>query len=532
MQQVTRSRRRDGNQVTRGGAVLLGTLALLLSFAGSASATFQEVDRFGVEVPTLDLTIDGDDLWQVGGGTFIEDRISQYTLGGTLRATWKIAGPDDPDFPGNPFAITTDSSGNVIAADQCGQSAAACVFVFSPEGALIRKFGPGADNGGHLWLPRGVAVDSEGNIYVADANEGVVVKYDSDGTFLKKWGESVAFWSPNGIAIDADDNVYVAESTWGGDNCAEGGDCYYSVYKYDTDGNLLKTFGDGEGTDSGLKDYVAVDRDGNVYTSGGFGSFVIQVFGPGGGEKAAINPEEGACCYSYSPSGLDFASNGDLYVGLFETDLILKFRDLPDSESATPLPAPAPAARPARPTLNASVKGKTAKRRAVFRFFSSQPGAHFQCKLTGRRVPKKLRRWSSCTSPKRYARLKPGKKVFWVRAVGSGKVGEAARRAWRIVKHRLHQVLTIPTTARTAIFRAVCPLAKRCRARVRIAAGKKTLARGRYAVPPHKSRKVRIGLTKTGRKILSRKRRVRAKLKIIDTRTHKRETVAVVMKRR
>jgi hypothetical protein len=43
---------------------------------------------------------------------------------------------------------------------------------------------------------------------------------------------------------------------------------------------------------------------------------------------------------------------------------------------------------------------------------------------------------------------------------------------------------------------------------------------------------VRINLTKTGRKILSRRKRVSAKLKIVDTRTHKSEAVPVVLKRR
>jgi len=104
------------------------------------------------------------------------------------------------------------------------------------------------------------------------------------------------------------------------------------------------------------------------------------------------------------------------------------------------------------------------------------------------------------------------------------------RRAPGHPRHR--KPVTIPTTARKAIFRAVCQLSERCGARVEIKAGKKTLARGRYSVPAHSSRKVRIGLTKAGRRALARMGRVRAKLKIVDTRTHKREAVAVVLKRR
>ena len=92
--------------------------------------------------------------------------------------------------------------------------------------------------------------------------------------------------------------------------------------------------------------------------------------------------------------------------------------------------------------------------------------------------------------------------------------------------------LTIPTTRRKAFFKPSCGLAKRCRARVVINAGGKTLARGRYSVPAHSSHKVAIALTGAGRKALARKRRVRAKLTIVDTRTRKRETLPVILRRR
>ena len=109
---------------------------------------------------------------------------------------------------------------------------------------------------------------------------------------------------------------------------------------------------------------------------------------------------------------------------------------------------------------------------------------------------------------------------------------EYAIKVVKVIKSRAPKRLTIPTTRRQAIFRAVCKSSSRCRAKVNIAAGKKTLARGRYAVPPHKSRKVRIALTKAGRRTMARRRYAAAKLTIVDTRTHKRETIPVVLKRR
>ncbi len=36
--------------------------------------------------------------------------------------------------------------------------------------------------------PRGIAVDSDGNVYVADSGNNRIQKFSRFGTFLKKWG--------------------------------------------------------------------------------------------------------------------------------------------------------------------------------------------------------------------------------------------------------------------------------------------------------------------------------------------------------
>jgi hypothetical protein len=67
----------------------------------------------------------------------------------------------------------------------------------------------------------GVAWDKEGNIYIADgvamgAGNARVAKFDKDGHFIKSWGqrgtEAGQFNSLRGIALDAQGNVYVADA--------------------------------------------------------------------------------------------------------------------------------------------------------------------------------------------------------------------------------------------------------------------------------------------------------------------------------
>ena len=88
---------------------------------------------------------------------------------------------------------------------------------------------------------------------------------------------------------------------------------------------------------------------------------------------------------------------------------------------------------PGPPRLTASVGHRTTKRSATFRFRSPVKGARFTCRLSGELVPRRLRKWRSCSSPKRYGRLRPGGKVFQVRAVNGTAVGRERQYSWRIV---------------------------------------------------------------------------------------------------
>jgi lysophospholipase L1-like esterase len=88
-------------------------------------------------------------------------------------------------------------------------------------------------------------------------------------------------------------------------------------------------------------------------------------------------------------------------------------------------------------------KGKTKRRKAAFRFRATEPST-FQCRLTGKRVKRKLRAWRRCgpAQPARggqrhYRKLRPGKKVFRVRATDrAGNVGKPAVRKWRVMRRR------------------------------------------------------------------------------------------------
>ena len=72
-------------------------------------------------------------------------------------------------------------------------------------------------------------------MYVADPWSNGIQKFDSDGSFITKWGfkdgtsgsGAGEFDRPAGVAIDSYDNVYVADT---GDN---------RIQKYDSIGNFI-----------------------------------------------------------------------------------------------------------------------------------------------------------------------------------------------------------------------------------------------------------------------------------------------------
>jgi tripartite motif-containing protein 71 len=62
----------------------------------------------------------------------------------------------------------------------------------------------------------GIAVDSNGYVYVADQENNRVQKFTSTGSFITKWGSQGSgdgqFYFPVGVAVDSNGYVYVAES--------------------------------------------------------------------------------------------------------------------------------------------------------------------------------------------------------------------------------------------------------------------------------------------------------------------------------
>ena len=160
---------------------------------------------------------------------------------------WGSQGSGNGQFQ-YPYGIAIDSFGNVYVADSANHR----IQKFTSEGGFITKWGSQGSGNGQFRTPYDVAIDSSGNVYVADRYNNRIQKFDSSGNPITEWGSS----NPGGIAVDSFDNVYVAE-----DNPSN------LIKKFDSNGNLVTTWGSWGTGDGYFKrpKGVAVDSDGYVY---------------------------------------------------------------------------------------------------------------------------------------------------------------------------------------------------------------------------------------------------------------------------
>ncbi|MBI4499323.1 MAG: TIGR03663 family protein [Chloroflexi bacterium] len=162
--------------------------------------------------------------------------------------------------------------------------------------------------------PRGLAVDREGNLYVADALNHRVLKFDPTGQFLAQVGQygtgEGEFREPWGLAVDREGNLYVAD-TWN-----------HRIQQFDAQLRLVAAWGEfanvtGPPTSSpGLffgPRAIAIDGDGNLWVTD-TGNKRVQKFAPDGRALAVFGGAGTGPGRFAEPVGIAIAPNGDILV--------------------------------------------------------------------------------------------------------------------------------------------------------------------------------------------------------------------------
>jgi DNA-binding beta-propeller fold protein YncE len=161
------------------------------------------------------LYIDADkNIWVSDGRALMNGKghtVMKYDAGGKLLMTLGepgIAGNDEKHFNA-PSDILIAPNGDIFIADGHGGETNARVVKFDRTGKFIKAWGKKGKGPGDFDAPHGLAMDSQGRLYVADRSNSRIQIFDQDGKFLEEWRQ---FGRPSGIYIDKNDVLYAADS--------------------------------------------------------------------------------------------------------------------------------------------------------------------------------------------------------------------------------------------------------------------------------------------------------------------------------
>jgi uncharacterized protein (TIGR03437 family) len=182
-------------------------------------------------------------------------------------------------------AVAVDGSGNLYIADTVSNkilkvNASGIVTTFAGNGAITYAGDNGPATKASFFTPLGVAADSNGNVYIADSGNNRVRKVDAGGTITTVAGTgapgfsgdggpaaSASISSPSAVAVDTSGNLYIADA---GNNRVRKVDTNGIIHTFAGGAVLVGFSGDGgpaAGAGLFLPGGLAVDKSGNVYIS-------------------------------------------------------------------------------------------------------------------------------------------------------------------------------------------------------------------------------------------------------------------------
>jgi streptogramin lyase len=138
-------------------------------------------------------------------------QVFKFNPGGQVLMTLGKAGVagDGPDTFNSPSDVLIAPNGDIFVADGHGGNTNARIVKFSSDGKFIKAWGKKGAGPGEFNVPHRLAMDSQGRLFVADRANSRIQIFDQDGKFLAEWKQ---FGRPSGVFIDKNDVIYTADS--------------------------------------------------------------------------------------------------------------------------------------------------------------------------------------------------------------------------------------------------------------------------------------------------------------------------------
>ncbi|QEM09291.1 gliding motility-associated C-terminal domain-containing protein [Mucilaginibacter rubeus] len=278
------------------------------------------------------------------GNTYIAESgggIRMISTSGQVSSIATDALPGPPfNIPklNNPRGVVKDKNGNLFVANYSNHN----ILKITPSGIItvfagINQSGTadGPGNVANIINPNGIAIDKDDNLYVSDVNNAIrkispsgyvytLAGQPAAGT-LDGLGPGAKFNKPAGLAVNKDGNIYVADQAG------------FVIRKITPNGQVTTiagsgSFGTGDGNGAAANFQfpvgITVDPSDNLYvTDGGVGT-VRRISPDGevktiaGGGPVGAESGVGANVHFSSPSGITIGPDGNLYVAEYGKNAI------------------------------------------------------------------------------------------------------------------------------------------------------------------------------------------------------------------
>ncbi|HVO28607.1 MAG TPA: hypothetical protein VMT81_01340 [Candidatus Paceibacterota bacterium] len=243
--------------------------------------------------------------FDANGNIWITDdlnyRVEEFNASGTYLSQFGSYGTGNAQFK-SPQGIAIDHNGDIWVTDANNNR----VEEFNASGTYILQLGSctsgacsqGSGNG-QLGYPEWVAVDPNGNIWVADYTNHRVQEFSPSGAYISKVGSSGTgngqFSFPGAIAFDASGDMWVGDYA------------NYRVEEFSPSGSYLSQFGSygtGNGQFDGIPTGIAVDSNGNIWV-GDTVDYRVEEFNASGTYISQVGCPSGPCSYGTNPGETD-----------------------------------------------------------------------------------------------------------------------------------------------------------------------------------------------------------------------------------
>ncbi len=267
--------------------------------------------------PEGGLAVDG------SGNVWVSDtansRLEEFNSKGEFVRTAGSPGEGAGQFYST-LGVTVDSKGDVWATD-AGYDR---VEEFNSEGVFLKMFGWGVANGeakletctsscrvglqgsgnGEFFVPEGIAVDSKGDLFVADRGNHRVQEFNSELAWVRNLSQTEEHEGPFYLTMDPSGNLWV---TYSWDD---------KIGEFNNEGKLVRTWGTAgsEPGDLSIPYGVGVGPEGNVWVAE-YGNNRVQVFTTTGEYLYGFGSHgNGSGQFNYAPHGIAFSGTSTIYV--------------------------------------------------------------------------------------------------------------------------------------------------------------------------------------------------------------------------